>query len=320
MRLAAVALLLAGIAAAVPAAAADSRPIVVTLGTGGGPVVQTRRAQPASAVVVDGDVYLFDAGEGTQRQLKAAGLAEARLRAVFLTHHHVDHVGGLAPLIVNRWIVGARTPLPVIGPAGTAEMLQGLAAAARPIERSPLAIGAAKPGVAEAAVARDLAAMPVAAEIYRDDRIRVAAIEVDHYHEADGRRSDAARAYAYRVEGGGRTIVFTGDTGPSPGLVALARGADLLVSEVMDRAAIAAALDRMALPADARAGFLRHMDLDHLTPAQVGRLAKDAGVAAVVLTHLVPGRDEETSTAGYTDGLSDIFKGRVTVAEDGDRF
>ena len=295
--------------------------MVVTLGTGGGPVVQTKRSQPASAVLVGKDLYLFDAGEGVQRQLKAAGLADARLRAVFLTHHHVDHVGGLGPLIVNRWILGTPDPLPVVGPPGTSEMIAGLVAAARPTERSPLAIGASRPALAEIAQPRDLTAeMPALTEVYRDDRVRVMAIEVDHYHDADGRRSVAARSYGYRVESAGRVIALTGDSGPSERLVRLARGADVLVAEVMDRPAITAALAAMPLAADARAGLIEHMALDHLTPRQVGALARDAGVKSLVLTHLVPGRDEETSTRGYTDGIDEVFAGRVAVANDGDRF
>lgn len=298
----------------------------VTLGTGGGPVVQVKRSQPANAVVVGGAVYLFDTGDGTQRQMAAAGLPLGEVRAVFLSHHHLDHVGGLGPILLNRWIVGL-APIPVFGPPGTAEMTRGIVIAAQPTERAPLAIGGGpvRP-IAATVTATDLPARLAAPrEVYRDANIRVLAVTVDHYHEADGRVSAAASSYAYRIEAGQieanrRVFVFSGDTGPSASLEVLAKGADILISEVMDRPAIAAALGRMALPAPARAAFLLHMDLDHLTPPQVGAIARRAGVKSVVLTHLVPGRDEETGTAGYTAGIAREFTGPVTVARDGDRF
>lgn len=310
------------LAVAAPAAAQTPAAQWVTLGTGGGPVVQVERGQPANAVVVGNAVYLFDAGEGTQARSKRAGLGIEQVRALFVSHHHLDHVGGIGPIIVNRWILGRPEPLPVVGPPGTREMVAGIAAAAAPTERSPLLLGGApvRP-IAGMATATDLPAeVTTPREVYRDDNVRVLAVAVDHYHDTQGRVSRAARSYAFRVEAGGRSFVYTGDTGPSAALERLAAGADVLVAEVMDRPAIAAALERMNLPATARAGFLRHMDLDHLTPPQVGALARRAGVGRVVLTHLVPGRDEETGTAGYTAGLAKEFNGPVTVARDGDRF
>jgi ribonuclease BN (tRNA processing enzyme) len=70
----------------------------VTLGTGGGPVTRVKRSEPANAVVVGKAVYLFDAGDGAQRQLAAANLPLESVRAIFLSHHHIDHNGGLAPI------------------------------------------------------------------------------------------------------------------------------------------------------------------------------------------------------------------------------
>jgi hypothetical protein len=83
------ALVLCGLALA--GAAPAPRAAFLTLGTGGGPLTRIERSEPANAVVVDGDVYLFDVGDGAQRQLAAAKLPLQRVRAVFLSHHHVDH-------------------------------------------------------------------------------------------------------------------------------------------------------------------------------------------------------------------------------------
>src|SRR5688572_10997522 len=115
---------------ALPSVAAQAGPVPrtewVTLGTGGGPVIQLKRAQPANALVVGDAVYLFDVGPGTQRQMKAAGIELGQVKAVFLSHHHLDHVGGLGPLLVNRWINGLRSAIPVFGPDGTESMTNGM--------------------------------------------------------------------------------------------------------------------------------------------------------------------------------------------------
>lgn len=310
-------------AAILSSAAAASPPVeLVTLGTGGGPVVQTRRAQPANAIRVGEAVYLFDVGEGTQRQLKAAGIELAAVRAVFLTHHHLDHVGGLGPLIANRWVQMRHAPLPVIGPPGTAAMVSGLLHAYRPVELAPVAIGPKTPAMATTVETRDLPAeIDEGRLIYQDGAVRVLAIVNDHYHFPPGSESArTARSYAYRIETAGRSIVLTGDTGPSKRVEALAKEADLLVSEVMDRDAIARDLAASGFSGPALDGFMKHMDVNHVTPAQVGEMAARAGVKALVISHLVPGRDSDANDEGYVRGLAGRFSGPSVVAKDLDRF
>ena len=98
-----------------PAVAKDAR--WITLGTSGGPSVQVERAQISNALVVGDAVYVFDAGNDIQRQLAKANVAEISLRAVFLSHHHLDHNADLGPLIVTHWMFGSGN-LGVFGPAG----------------------------------------------------------------------------------------------------------------------------------------------------------------------------------------------------------
>ena len=317
--------LVLGFAAPPPA---DAQPVVpraefVTLGTGGGPVIRLRRAQPANALIVGEAVYLFDAGDGVQRQLRAANLSTASLRAVFISHHHLDHNAGLGPLLAARWLFNAYRPLPVIGPPGTVGMLANLAAAYRPVELAPVTIGGpAKPAIAATIAARDLAPeIDRPTLVYEDGHVRVLAVTNGHYHFPPGEAARFSRSYAFRIEAGGRSIVYTGDTGWSDNLVRLAQGADVLVTEVIDLAAMEAVLRRAPdLPAAALGPMLAHMAQDHLTPDQIGRLAAQARVGRVVLTHLAPGMDEERDTSGYTTGISAHYRGPVTVADDLDRF
>ncbi|MEO9132182.1 MAG: MBL fold metallo-hydrolase [Sphingomonas sp.] len=306
------------------ATAAPSRAEWVTLGTGGGPLTRVKRSEPANALVVNGAVYLFDAGDGVQRQLVAAGLPVRQLRAVFVSHHHIDHVGGLAPLLVTRWLFNNRAPLPVIGPPGTNAMVVNIAAAYRATELAPITIGGPPMlTIAQTIAPQDMpATMDVPTLVYSDDNIRVLAITNDHYHFPPGSsEASAARSYSFRIEAGGRSFVYSGDTGPSAHLEELAKGADVLISEVIDMVAMKQVLDKATeIPLPAKAPMMAHMVQDHLTPTAIGILAERAGVKQVVLTHLGPGLDDETSTAGYVAGLADHFHGPVSVANDLDRF
>lgn len=304
--------------------AQDAKPVFVTLGTVGGPVVRRERSQPANAVIVNGAVYLFDIGAGTQRQLALAGIDPGAVRAVFLSHHHLDHVAGLGPFLLNRWLLYSDSALPVIGPPGTRELVGGIVAGARPMTLAPVTIGGPpKPALAASIDARELdPAMDHPTLIFEDANIRVLAVTNDHYHFAPGsEEARFSRSYAFRIETPGRTWVFTGDTGWSPHLVALARGADVLVSEVIDIAGVERAMRANAhIPEAALPGLLAHMRQDHLTPEQVGALATAAKVGEVVLTHLVPGDDGETDPGVYSAGVSAAFSGPVIVARDLDRF
>jgi ribonuclease BN (tRNA processing enzyme) len=203
-------------------------------------------------------------------------------------------------------------------------MVDGIASAYRATELAPITIGGPPmPAIRATLAPRDLPpTLDTPTEVYRDANIRVLAIANDHYHFPPGSAAAAsARSYSFRIETKGRTIVYTGDTGPSARLLLLAKGCDLLVSEVIDLSAMAATLRRAGdIPAAALAPMMAHMEQDHLTPERVARLASTAGCKRVVLTHLSPGMDDEADTTGYTKGMAAIFAGPITVATDLARF
>lgn len=305
--------------------AAQSKPDVtfVTLGTGGGPVIRTERSEPANAIVIGDAVYLFDIGAGAQRQLAAAGINPRRVRGVFLSHLHIDHTADLAPFLLNRWVLNDFRALPVIGPRGTRQTIAGIVQMAGPIALAPVTIGGpTKPPFARSIKGQELpASMARPSLVYADENIRVLAVANAHYNYAKGTAPDRfSRSYSYRIEAGGKSYVYTGDTGPSLSLADLARGADVLVSEVIDMAAIGETLKRSGTVPDAMLpAMLAHMEHDHLTPSEIGKLAKAAGVKQVVLTHLVPGNDGERDLTPYTRGISYHYTGPVTIARDLER-
>ena len=307
---------------AVPIAA--PRAAWITLGTSGGPAVQAERSQIANALVVDGAVYLFDVGNGVQRQLALSGLAERAVQAVFLSHHHLDHNADLGPILVTRWTFNPQ-PLPVIGPEGTRHLVEHLAIANEPTMLAGFPTGGpAKTPLLDLVRPMDL---PVGLHepqlVFEDAHAKVWAIGVDHFNDAPSvplpRRPDAV---AYRVEAGGRVFVFSGDTGPSPRLQRLMQGADVLVSEVVEPASIANLLSKSMAqaPAAQREAIIAGMRHNHLVPGEIGRMAAAAGVKQVVLTHFVPSPEQSLDTAAFTRDLQREFRGPVSLAKDLERF
>jgi len=296
----------------------------VTLGTGGGPLTRLERSEPANAIVVADAVYLFDVGDGVQRQMLAAGLRVHDVRAIFISHHHIDHNGDLAPVLVTRWLLNNHEPVPVVGPPGTGSLVEQIAAAYRPTELAPVTIGGPpKPPIATSLAARDLAdVMDEPTVVYEDANVRVLAVTNDHYHFPTGsEEARFSRSYSFRIETNERSFVYTGDTGPSRNVERLAAGADVLVSEVIDLESMKRVLRRASdIPPAALAPIIAHMEQDHLTPVAVGQLAARAKVKQVVLTHVVPGMDDDKNTVGYVEGIAEHYSGPVTVARDLDRF
>jgi ribonuclease BN (tRNA processing enzyme) len=286
-------------------AAAQTR--VVTLGTQGGPLPSVTRAQPANAVVVGDRIYLVDAGNGVARQLVAAGLDYRKVGTVFITHNHDDHDADWGTLLGLQWSTGRRGETHVYGPAGTESMLQGFLQYVAPNARIRMADSPGYPAPQKSWHAHDITTPGL---VFRDDRITVTAGENCHY--APG-RDGQDRSWALRFQTPDRVIVFSGDTGRCPQLVEFARGADLLVHEVIDLPLIEQAM-RRELPPQIAEGLMRHMQEEHTTAEDVGRLAAAAQVKKVVLTHVIPGRDEPDAV--YLDAVKKHYGGPAAVARD----
>lgn len=94
------------------------------LGTGAGGVPTLRRASPGVVVQLEGTVFLFDCGEGTQRQLLQAGVSRASIAVIAITHMHGDHVLGLVPLLCTMASEHRNKPLVLVGPRGLAAFVE----------------------------------------------------------------------------------------------------------------------------------------------------------------------------------------------------
>lgn len=300
-------------------AASPPSPVFVTLGTSGGPVPNPGRSQPANALLVGDDVILFDAGDGTVGRLAAAGLRLDQVRAVFLSHLHLDHTAGLAGTIGLRWMNNMPGPFRIYGPPGTQALVDGIVASMVPAREAGFGLAA---GLGSHDVRVDVTEIATAAPIGLLPGVTVRAVENSHYSYEPG--SDQARrskSLSFRIDAPGRSMVYTGDTGPSDAVTALAQGADLLVSEVQDLPALEALIRRQApnMPAPLLAQLLEHLRTHHLSPEDVGTIASTAGVGRVVLTHLGPGVSAEQAEGLFVPGVARAYRGPVVVARDLER-
>lgn len=206
---------------------ADSlaRTRVVILGTGT-PNADPDRSGPAVAVVVNDRAYLFDAGPGVVRRAAAAARSGIRalrpqnLDVVFLTHLHSDHTLGLPDLMLSPWVLERTAPLRVFGPPGSSAMTTHLSAAYSDDIRMRLDGGEPSNKTGYRTVTQEIES----GFVFRDSNVTITAFAVPH--------GSWPRAYGYRIATSDRTIVISGDTGPSEEIVRQCNGCDVLVHEV----------------------------------------------------------------------------------------
>jgi ribonuclease BN (tRNA processing enzyme) len=237
---------------------ADNGASVIVLGSSSG-VPTATRGNAAHALRRQGKTYLIDCGEPLTQALLRAGVDPLALTAVFLTHLHIDHVGGLPQLVQTLQIRGRTQPLPVYLPA---EGLAPVAAFLEAVYLSP-----------------DLLPFPLrliggrAGELYADGTIRVVAHHNQHLEALRGRVGDVAAKHpgwalesrSLVVEAGDERIVFSGDLRGPDELTPLLPEATTLVCELVHF------LPQALYPALERANRLRDLILTHFHPNVEGR-------------------------------------------------
>ena len=264
---------------------------LVFLGTAGS-MPTAERSPTALLVRRGGDKLLFDCAEGTQRQMLRSSVGLLDLREVFLTHYHADHYLGLPGMLKTFALRGREVPITIYGPPG----LVGLFGALRRIfgkltyEYDLIEL---RPGDALERGDYRIVSFPVAHGV---SSIGYALVEDERPGRFDVQASDAL-GVPYGPERGalqrglpvtlgdgrvvipdqvlgeprpGRTVVIAGDTAPSPTVLEVARGADLLVHEA-------------TFLEDERE---RARETLHSTAREAAEIAREAEVRMLVLTHL----------------------------------
>jgi ribonuclease BN (tRNA processing enzyme) len=289
-----------------------------TLGTAGGPPNGNEtRAQPSNLLRVGDDLYLVDVGDGTVAQLESIHTTLVTIDAVFLSHLHFDHTGGMLALLGLRLQLNAPDTLVVYGPPGTNAFIDGLHAAMAGSMEAAYGIPGQRWG-SDVQVVELIQDSTVALE-----GLTVTVAENSHYDvPGDPEAPHQGVSLSFRFDLADRSIVYSGDTGPAPALEALARGADLLVCEMMDIEAVLADVRRFRpnLPTPAYEALEAHLRAHHVTPEQVGELAAAADVSQLVITHMAPTIMSAKGEAGYRRTIAQAFSGEIEFANDLDRF
>jgi ribonuclease BN (tRNA processing enzyme) len=267
-----------------PSAAAQScgaQGVAVQVLGSGGPELQDKRASSSYLVWENGKArVLIDAGGGSALRFGESGAQMSQLEALLFTHFHVDHSGDFAALIKSSWFEDRKRPLPIYGPPGndfmpsTTEFVSDLFGDKRGAYRylSELLVPGEEGSYKMQPHNVIAGSTPVAA--YRSGDLAASAVRVFH---------GAVPALAWRVEIGGKVIVFSGDTnGEGESLVRLAMNADLFIAH-------------NAVPEGA-VGIERRL---HMPPSVIGQIAEAAHVKRLVLSHRMLrtlGKEDQTQS------------------------
>jgi len=257
------------------------------------------------AVEREGRLFLFDCGEGTQRQMMRFGVGFA-VTDIFITHLHADHYLGLTGLLRTLALQGRRESLAVWAPPGAAETLstlRDLGGEGLPFEAPILEM---RPGEILRDEGYRIEAFPTR---HTRDSVGLALIEDDRPGRFDVERARALgvpegpsfgalhRGVAVELEDGriiepaslvgpprrGRRLVYSGDTRPCPATIEIARGADVLIHE--------ATFDESEA--------IRARETGHSTASEAADVARRAGARRLVITHV---------SARYSDRASQLLE------------
>lgn len=254
---------------------------LILLGTGN-PIPNPKRAGPSQVMLVDSEPIVIDCGSGVVTQLVKAGINPADVRYVFLTHHHYDHNIDYAHFVLAGWTMGRKHILEVYGPKETARITSLLfnhVFQTDIVARNYIRV----PG-------RPSDVMVRAVDIDENFALKkrgwkITAIKVDH--------PQVKHTLGFRIDAKAKSLVFSADTAPCKELIEKAKGADVLVHEVMT---------------SARA----ELHIGHTLPGQLGLVAREAQVKTLVLSHLEKELEPERTVAE----IKRFFKGKVIVGED----
>ncbi len=276
-----------------------SQGIAVQVLGSGGPELQDKRASSSYLIWENGQPrVLVDAGGGSALRFGESGATMSQLDVILFSHFHVDHSGDFSALIKSSWFEDRKRPLPIYGPPGnnfmpsTTEFVSDLfgdhGAYAYLSELLVAGEGGSYRMQPHNVVAGE---MPVTA--FHSGDISASAVRVIH---------GGVPALAWRVEIGGKDIVFSGDTnGEGRGLVTLAKNADLFVAH-------------NAVP-EGVTGVERNL---HMPPSVIGQIAAEAHVKSLVLSHRMLrtlGKEEQTQAE-----IRKRYSGPLAFANDLDCF
>ena len=252
---------------------------IVLLGTGAA-LPDPDRCHTSILITLDnGRHVMLDCGHGATRQLMRIDVNPADVGDLFLTHLHHDHVCELPFFVISSWILNRKGALNIFGPKGTQHLVSHLFEGGA-FDADIRARGSYAARQANMEAVRPHVREYSAGVIFEDQDLRVTAALMDHIPE------EVSPCYGFRIEAEGKVVTFSGDTAPCRNILELSRGADLLIHECTFTEA-----------------FIEHRrhskvgTFAHTSPADLGKLAVEAGVKQLVATHI-----------GHVDSISTVLK------------
>lgn len=286
---------------------------ILMLGTGS-PLPNPDRCGAGQAVIAGDDRIVIDLGWGAARRLFAGAVPPPMVDTLCITHLHSDHVTDIPDFVIMRWVGGAQRPLTVYGPEGTRSMTDHfLAAMERDIHYrfahhgEKLSQEGIKVEVVEVPATPDRRVAGTVGDV------TIESFEVDHF--------PVVPALGFRLSTSDAAAVFSGDTKKCDNLTRAAVGADVLVCEALSTNIFNVMRERLRSANPNTAAVMDDVPDYHATTLEVAEMARDAGVAKLVLSHLIPPVPNEGPLAdAFAAGMSDIFKGEIIVGRDLMRF
>ncbi len=305
--------------------AAVGRNIIPTLPDGlhvalcgtNGPFPDPTRAGPCTAIIAGDRLFVVDAGEGSARNMGYMGLPLGKVEALLLTHFHSDHIDGLGPFMLQHWgMATATTPLPIYGPTGVDQVVDGFRAAyvldygyrvAHHSEKIMPSGGSGGKGL-------PFTLPPVGqgdtVVVLEDKGLKITAFRVNH--------APIEPAVGYRFDYKGRSVVITGDTKLTPTVATAAKDADILIHEALQPTLVNILGAELAAK---NMGNLVHVMRDilnyHTTPEEAAAQAHAAQVKHLVYNHIVPPLPVKFAYPAFVGDAAKFFDGPITVGEDG---
>jgi ribonuclease BN (tRNA processing enzyme) len=278
-----------------------SRTRIILLGTKGGPTLGTSgRSNPSTLLLINNVPYIIDCGYGVSRQLIKAGVALDRLRYIFITHLHWDHDLEFGGLFHNAWVAKQSARVDAYGPVGLKKMTRDFFSYMKfDIDTRIVDEGKNDP--------RGLLTVKEfdrAGAVMQNEDVKVTSCRTRH--------PPITQSYAYRFETKDRSVVISGDTTYAPELATFAKGADVLIHEAMYLPAI----DKLVKQNPGSTRLREHLLAAHTSTEDVGRIAAQAEVKTLVLTHFVPGDDPSITDEQWSEGVRTHFNGRIIVGRD----
>ena len=279
------------------------------------PLPHPTRAKPCVAVFAAGRFWVVDTGPGSWNRMALLRVDGARIGGVLLTHFHSDHIGDLGEFDLNTWVMGRSAPLRVYGPPGVERVVAGfeeayaLDAQYRIAHHGPELFSDAVERLEPHTIAGP-ADGGGPAVVLDADGLRITAFAVSH--------DPVKPAYGYRFDYGGRSVVVSGDTAKSPGLIAAARGADVLVHEAQsDHIVAMIGAAATAVGRDRIAKIMHDIPSYHTTPVQAAESANEAGVKLLVFYHLNPPPPNQLAAQVFLRGVAEVRPTGWVLGDDG---